>query len=54
MKLKLRLLKVKVFRDDKKIQKYINYILKDELNYNEAVAKFATTIKHDLIEGNRQ
>ena len=41
-------------RDIKTIGKHINNALKEELNYEEVVAKFATTTKHGAIEGKTQ
>ncbi|HUM85098.1 MAG TPA: virulence protein RhuM/Fic/DOC family protein [Lachnospiraceae bacterium] len=41
-------------RDIKTIGKHINNALKEELNDNEVVAKFATTTQHGAIEGKTQ
>ncbi len=41
-------------RDIKTIGKHINNALKEELNYEEVVAKFATTTKHGAIDGKTQ
>ena len=41
-------------RDIKTISKHINNILKEELDRNEAVAKFATTTRHGAIDGKTQ
>jgi Virulence protein len=41
-------------RDIKTIGKHINNALREELNDNEIVAKFATTTQHGAIEGKTQ
>jgi len=41
-------------RDIKTIGKHINNALREELNDNEVVAKFATTTQHGAIEGKTQ